>query len=127
MSVADASTGLWVGTLATGLVLALAVVAVALLLRHVVGQVRAGAPFTTSSLRALRAVGVVIAATSVLHPFVAGFATSAVMSRALADSSSYSVGFDFSPLWLLAGMVVLAVAEAFRTGVRLTEDVEGLV
>lgn len=126
-TIEDAGTGLWLGALATGLVLAAAVVAVALLLRYVVGQIRAGRPFTEGSLKALRTVGVVIAATSVVQPLVDGFATSAIMARAVAGDDGFEVGFGFSPLWLLTGMLVLAVAEAFRSGLRLTQDVEGLV
>ncbi|GAA5145416.1 hypothetical protein GCM10023340_14700 [Nocardioides marinquilinus] len=126
VTVDGAPAGLWLLTLATGVVLALAVVAVALLLRRVVGDVRAGRPFTQQGLRALRGVGLVVASASILVPVLDGVATSAVLDHAVADDG-LSLAIDFSPLWLLAGVLVLVVAEAFRHGLELTHDVDGLV
>jgi Protein of unknown function (DUF2975) len=124
--VSDASVGLWLAVLAPQLLLAAAVTTVALLLRHVVGEIQAGRPFTASSLRALRVTGVVVLVASVVVPCVSGLTTSAVVERAV-DDDALSVSVGFSPLWSLAGFLVLALAEAFRAGARLTEDVEGLV
>jgi hypothetical protein len=106
--------------------LAVATASVALLLRYVVGQIETGRPFTASSLLALRAAGMVVVTASVAVPLVSGWATARVMDRALSGGTS-GISFTFQPLWLLAGVLVLVLAEAFRTGIRLTDDVDGLV
>lgn len=126
ISVDGASTGLWLAVLVTDLLLAAAVVAVSLLLRRVVGAIRADRAFTTGSLRALRVCGVVVVVTAVLHPLADGVTTALVLREAV-PGSPWSVGFTFSPLWVLAGALVLVLAEAFRAGLSLREDVDGLV
>ncbi len=126
VSIADAAPTLWLTVLVPASLLAVATASVALLLRHVVGQIETGRPFTASSLRALRAAGVVVVAASVTVPLVSGWATARVMDRALTGATS-GMSFTFQPLWLLAGVLVVVLAEAFRTGIRLTDDVDGLV
>ncbi len=54
-----------------------------------------------------------------------GVADSVVTSRALRDVVSFGFTVPFVPI--IAAFLVLALAEAFAQGVRLQDDVEGLV
>jgi hypothetical protein len=122
----DARAGLWLLTLVPAALLSGAVCAVALLLHRLVGAIEAGTPFTPAGLTALRAVGIVIAAAAVVVPMAEGTANAFVMSEAVPDAV-VGIGWTFDLPWMLAGLVVLALAEAFRVGTRLADDVEGLV
>lgn len=93
------------------------------LMRSIAG----GEPFATANVRRLR----VLAAVLVLGVPVGFFLDMAVRGALLAqlDLGGLSAGFSLDFPWLatVGGMVVALLAEAFRAGSRLREDVEGLV
>jgi len=84
--------------------------------------VRDGKPFTAANVRRIRWVGVGV----ILGEFVAS--GSALFGNYYAASHVVSDGVRFggipivSPTGILHGLVILAIAEVFRTGTRLDED-----
>jgi len=84
--------------------------------------VRDGKPFTAANARRIRWVGVGV----ILGEFVAS--GSALFGNYYAASHVVSDGVRFggipivSPTGIMHGLVILAIAEVFRTGARLDED-----
>lgn len=106
---------------------ALCVLAAALLVYSLAGHLARDAAFTRPALHRLRALALVLVFGGILWPFLMMGATFALVAG-LQDDPSVLFTFsltDFAPL--LVGMLLLAVAEAFRRGIGLAEDVEGLV
>jgi len=124
---ADASSSEWLLALLPLGVGSIAASAVALILLRLVKRTRRGDPFTAGSVTALRAIGVILVAAGVVVPLLTGFADHELVGRALADDQAFGATFQFSFVWFGVAMLLFALAEAFRTGERLTRDVEGLV
>jgi len=98
----------------------------AAILWRLVTTTQRGAPFDRRAVRQLRVLGVLV----MVYGLVATFGQQAALLAVFWSESgpSLSFGLDFSALVpLVVGFVVLVVAECFRVGLRLREDVEGLV
>lgn len=111
----------------TGPALAAALaIAVLFLLRAIVGSVDRGEPFIATNVRRLRVLAIALAVGGIAVEIVGELTREALIERSQAAdlwASSFTLG-----LWpLLAGLVVAVLAEVFRHGARLREDVEGLV
>jgi len=107
------------------LLLVLAAV-VALLLLGVARGLRTGDPFTVASARRLTTLAVVLVVGGTLLPFFQDIGHQGVLDPLLPDGPRSGV-IDLE-LWpLVTGMLVFFLAEVFSRGVRLREDVEGLV
>ena len=107
------------------LLLVLAAV-VALLLLGVARGLRTGDPFTTASARRLTTLAVVLVVGGTLLPFFQDIGHQGVLDPLLAGGPVSGV-IDVE-LWpLVTGTLVFFLAEVFSRGVRLREDVEGLV
>ncbi|HEX2701501.1 MAG TPA: DUF2975 domain-containing protein [Acidimicrobiales bacterium] len=96
------------------------------LLRGLLRSVRDGDPFTTTNVRRLRTMGLLLAVGAPVVTIV----TSA-LSSALAASTSSARDLS-SPLALswsgpLAGLGVFVLAEVFARGSRMRDDIEGTV
>lgn len=110
-----------------GVLMAAMVVLGCWLLVSVMRTVAAGDPFHPSNVRRMRAVGgLLVLGAPVVHFF----------DRAVTDAllAQYDLGgvevvalLTVPGLPVLAGMVVALLAEAFKGGSRLRDDVEGLV
>lgn len=125
-SITDPSLGQRVLAALPALFGALCVLAAALVLYSLASHLARDAALTRPVLNRLRVLGLVLAFGGVLWPFVR-MLTAFALSVGV-ESSSVAVVFslaEFAPV--LAGMVVLAIAEAFHRGIGLSEDVEGLV
>lgn len=112
--------------LALGWVPALAMTLVALvLLLRLVRDARRHGPFTTATVRRLRAVAVVALVGGPL-----GIAAEA-WSNALLTRSVLSTGGDVAPHvtfeWLLLGLGFLAVAEVVRTGLAMRSELDEVI
>ena len=120
-----AGTGTWLATLLPALALSVTVVLGAWLLLRLVQRIEHGQPFVAASAQALRLLSMVVLVGSLAVAFCTGVADSVVTERALRDVVSF--GFTVPFVSVIAAFLVLALAEAFAQGVRLQDDVEGLV
>ncbi|MFT4011644.1 MAG: DUF2975 domain-containing protein [Nocardioidaceae bacterium] len=127
--VADPSAALRLVNLIPGLLLSIAVIVVAAILYRLVVAARAGRPFVPAAVRDLRIVAVVIFAASVLIPVASAYAGSRLHTAAIADDALFSVSasFGLNLAWIGLAMLVFVLAEVFRIGQRLADDVDGLV
>lgn len=110
---------------------ALAFGLVCLMLLLLLLDTHGGRPFLRRNLNRLRIAACVIFVAAALVPLARAWANEEVMTAAVTPSGVDHGLFDYDPsvtiMWLLIGLLVLAVAEAFRIGGRLAEDTEGLV
>jgi hypothetical protein len=100
-------------------------------LRGVVTSLRQGSPFTTQNTKRLHRIGFELA---VLWPLTYSVSVKLANDRIesghlgeLADLHVWSVNMAALLLPIFLGLVMLTVAAVFRVGMRLREDVEGLV
>jgi hypothetical protein len=111
---------------------ALAIAVVCMLLLLVVLDTHHGHPFLSHNAQRLRAVAFVIFIAAVLIPLAHAWANQEIMTTAVQpEGREFSGLFDFqlgtTVQWSLVGLFVLSIAEVFRIGGRLADDVEGLV
>lgn len=106
-----------VGLMATG----------SLLIVAVMRTIAAGDPFVAANVRRMRQ----LAALLLVGPFFTFFLSMSAHGALLGDVDlgglALSAVLDIPWAWLVAGMVVALLAEAFKAGSRLRDDVEGLV
>jgi len=117
----------WLGSLLPDLVTALALVLGCLTLWRLLTLTRAGEPFSTAGVRQVRVLSILVLAYAVVVPFLRLLADALVMTPV---QDQLEVRFqlevqDFAPF--VIGLVMLVAAECFRQGLRLREDVAGLV
>ncbi len=128
VTVAEASAGLRILTLLPSVVVAVAVVLIAWPLLTLVRTIQRGDSFSSTAVTRLRVIGLTLLLAPWLHHAFAGFANAAVLERAFGSPEEFFVVVDGSALAISAlGLAVGALAEAFRQGVRLRDDVDGLV
>ncbi len=109
-------------------VIGLSVGAGALLLLPVLRSIAAGEPFAHGNARRIAVVAVLVGANGALVPLLPAAATAMVLGRtgaSLEGVFEQSVNFPLLPFALVAALLV--VAEAFRRGEQIADDVEGLV
>lgn len=95
---------------------------------RLVGDARTGEPFGPRAVRRLRVLAILVVAYGVLVPSATAMATLGI-TWDLDPTGSVALVLDATQVAvpLAAGMLVLVVAECFRIGVRLRDDVAGLV
>ena len=123
----DPTTGQRLLGLAPGILYVAIVVAVCWLVWRLMRSIASGDPFHPSNVTRLRLVaGLLIVGTAVA--FFVEMATRGALTGIL-DTGDLDPAFSLSLPWLamVTGMVVALLAEAFRAGSRLRDDVEGLV
>lgn len=93
------------------------------LLSRFLRDLGAGAPFAPANVTRLRVVALLLVVVPLLAELVYALARAMIMDAAGGE------GFlmTFTPGWLVAGLLVAAVAQAFAAGTRLQDDVDGLV
>ncbi len=117
----------WFGSLLPDAFTAVALLVGGLTLWRLVTLTRAGEPFSTAGVRQVRVLSLVVVAYAVLAPFLRLFADALVMTpvqRNLDVRFQIEVQ-DFAPF--VIGLLILVAAECFRQGLRLRDEVEGLV
>lgn len=124
--ITDAGAGPWLASLLPGVVLSIAVGLGAWLLLRLVRRIEQGQPFVSASATSLRLLGATVLVGSLAVSLGLGVAEAVISQRAL-DGADPVFGFEVSFLAFVSALLMLALAEAFAQGVRLQEDVEGLV
>ena len=113
--------------LAPGLLAVALLVTGSLLIVAVMRTIAAGDPFVAANVRRMRQ----LAALLLVGPFFAFFLSMSVHGALLGDVDlgglALSAVLDIPWAWFVAGMVVALLAEAFKAGSRLRDDVDGLV
>ncbi|MFK5584625.1 DUF2975 domain-containing protein [Serinicoccus sp. LYQ131] len=95
----------------------------AVLLARLLGDLGRGEPFGRSNTARLRIVAVLL----IVVPLVVSLLEGIARAEILAARDAPQFMFTFTPAWVVAGLLVAALAQAFATGTRLTADVDGLV
>ena len=111
-----------------GLVFASLTIAVGWLLFQLLRSTQSGEPFTTRNVRRINTIALIVGVGWVLAQFAEGLADSMVnITRSLPATPTLIFEFSFSAGPLVAMLVIFLLAEVFRRGVKLRDDVEGLV
>ncbi|WP_245155135.1 DUF2975 domain-containing protein [Nocardioides sp. 1609] len=128
VEVADASTATWLASLLPGVLVSVTALVVALLAVRVLRGIQAGRPFTPSNVTALRSISMTALVGVVLHVLATSLADHQVRAAALVDRDDVTLFWGEVPFTLLGALLVVgALAHAFDRGLRLEQDVEGLV
>jgi hypothetical protein len=125
-SVLEPSTGQRLVALVPAVLTAVVVVGAAVVLWRLVATTQQGRPFDLRAVRQLRVLAVLV----FVQALVATFAGPVVLLAVLwsVQTPLVSVALDGSGIFpLVVAMLLLVLAESFRVGLRLREDVEGLV
>lgn len=110
------------------IVSALFVMLGALILLDLVAALRTDQAFTVRSVKRVRQLGILLMAAGVLLPFIKAGTEMSLSSVVGDDAPGMLFTFDLAELTpLLVGMLLIGLAEVFGKGVRLSEDVDGLV
>ena len=103
-------------------------IAVAWLLFRLLRSTQAGEPFTKRNVRRINTIALIVGIGGVMGQLAQGIADNAILTTGrLPDRGGLPFVFTFSPLPLVAMLVIALIGEAFRRGVQLRDDVEGLV
>lgn len=107
------------------------VVTVLWLIQKIAGSIRQGDPFNPANVRRLRWVGTLLVIGYPLAVIIGGLFTNWFFSNEHSPPlppDSLVIGFPIISVGaLLGGLCTLVLAEVFRYGLRLREDVEGTV
>ncbi len=95
----------------------------ALLLGRFLRDLAAGTPFDRANVTRLRVVALLL----VVVPVGTGLVYSIARAEIMDAAGGFGFLFSFTPAWLVAGLLVAAVAQAFAAGTRLQHDVDGLI
>ncbi|WP_026124154.1 DUF2975 domain-containing protein [Nocardiopsis baichengensis] len=101
--------------------------AVLVLVIRMAATLRDGDAFAPANPRRLQMVAGLVLAGTVAVPLVRALAVDRLSAQAPAVSEAVVFGFGVSLTPLVAGLVIAALSEAFRQGVKLREDTEGLI
>lgn len=127
VTLAEPSTGQRLLDLVPGVLVVLLLAAGAWLVVAVMRTIAAGNPFAAPNVTRLRALAGLLA----VGPFVTSFVELPFRGALLGDVDlgGLDPGMAIEMPWapLVAGLVLALLAEAFTTGRRLSDDVEGLV
>jgi hypothetical protein len=106
------------------------VAVVFLMATRIVETAESGDPFVIQNARRLAQIGWLLLAVQVIG-FIANTSLNAMLPHKLADKTNIDVGigigFDFSPVGLLAILMIFVLAQIFRHGSELRAELEGTV
>lgn len=127
VTLADPSVAQRLLELAPGLLTVLLIATGCALIVAVMRTIAAGDPFVARNVRRLRQ----LAALLLVGPFFTSFLSISAHGALLGDVDlgglPLTAHLDMPWAWFIAGLVVALLAEAFKTGSRLRDDVDGLV
>jgi hypothetical protein len=125
---ADATPGERLAQAVPGVLLAATTIAVCWLLFQLLRSTEAGEPFTRPNVRRINTIAIIVGAGGMLTQYAQGFANSAMNATdRLPRGADLTVEMTLNLLPLVVALVIALIGEAFRRGVRLRADVEGLV
>lgn len=103
-------------------------IAVVWLLFQLLRSIQAAEPFTRGNVRRINAIALIVGFGGLLAQFAQGFADNAIYTTGrLPKPSTLTMVMTFTPLPIVGMLVVALIGEAFRRGIVLRDDVEGLV
>lgn len=103
-------------------------IAVVWLLFQLLRSIQAAEPFTRGNVRRINAIALIVGFGGLLAQFAQGFADNAIYTTGrLPKPSTLTMEMTFTPLPIVVMLVVALIGEAFRRGIVLRDDVEGLV
>jgi hypothetical protein len=103
-------------------------IAVAWLLFQLIRSTQAGEPFTRRNVWRINGIALMVGLGGLLVQLAGGVADNAIQtSGRLPHPDTLTLEMTFTPLPLVAMIAIALVGEAFRRGIVLREDVEGLV
>jgi hypothetical protein len=97
------------------------------ILRNLIGSVRKNEPFSTTNVKRLRQLGLVLLVGWPAVEIANNFITGGLADTTATGSLGSSWNIPPAPEAMLGGLIVLILAEVFAHGLRLREDVEGTV
>lgn len=110
------------------LLIAAMTIAVAWLLYQLLRDTQSKEPFTRRNVWRITTTALIVGIGMWPVQFAQGVADNMIQtSGRIPDQGDPSFVFTFTPLPLAAGIVIALIGEAFRRGVQLRDDVEGLV
>jgi hypothetical protein len=128
LHVPDLPLGLRLLAQADDVLLFLSIAVGALALALVLRAVRAGRPFARRNATWLGVVAVAVVVGGGIAPVLRDHgATAALQHLGVLDHGEFAMVSSFSLAPVVLGIVVLGIAEAFRRGAEMTDDVDGLV
>ena len=102
-------------------------IAIALLLFQLLRSTQAGEPFTRRNVLRINIIALTVGVGGMLVQLAGAFADNAIYTTGRLPDAAFSFDLTFTPMPLAVMMVIALVGEAFRRGVALREDTEGLV
>lgn len=129
LALSDSPSALVLGVRAPTLLGALGVAVGALLLRRIVSGIGRGRPFERAAVRAVGWLAVVVVVVGVAVPVLDDLATVVALDRAglVEPGSPFIAGVSVPFLPILVSLLALCLAEAWRRGAAMSDDLEGLV
>lgn len=125
VTVVDPTLADRVSTLLPSVIAVLALTLGAWLTVRLLRSISAGDPFERVAVRRLRIIAALLLLVPPAVAVGASLAASSVNARHDLGVSEFSITLPLA--WMLAGLLVAAVAQAFVTGGALRDEVEGLV
>jgi hypothetical protein len=124
----DATAGERLTGALPGFLFAAMTITVAWQLLQLLRSTQAGEPFTRRNVRRINLIAMLVGVVGMLTQYAQGFANSAIYaSGRLPERAGLLFEATLTPLPIVAMLVLALVGEAFRRGVVLRDDVEGLV
>jgi hypothetical protein len=124
----DATAGERLTQALPGFLFAAMTITVAWQLLQLLRSTQAGEPFTRRNVRRINLIAMLVGVVGMLTQYAQGFANSAIYaSGRLPERAGLLFEATLTPLPIVAMLVLALVGEAFRRGVVLRDDVEGLV
>ena len=91
-------------------------------LRAVVRTVRDGQPFVAANAARIRRIGYAVIAGEIVRAAIVLFEHAYAKSHFTADGLRFELRPDVNVLAFVCGLIIVVIAEVFRTGTRLDED-----
>lgn len=122
---ADPATSVRVTSMLAAVALsALVVIAVVVALRAL-GAAQSGRPFQARVQRGLRILALLALVGAIVLPTLGGMADAEVIRAATTEQVSPSMSISF--VWIAVALLLMLLAEVFRQGEAMADDVDGLV
>jgi len=127
LTVAAPTDGERLAQLVVGLGALACVALVGVLVLRLVGDLGRGDPFRRRNVTRLRVIALVVGFGPLLLAIVGSGVDAWLLASRMPEGASYTASWDVPVAWIVAMLLLAAIAQAFAIGARLRDDVEGLV